>query len=156
MLMGARRTAYALTCSHSMHTSDTEVGGSSGTKDEGSAAASTEPVPSERGNDSPTLETEEFSAPKTEPADGGGAETTGAEGRVSPQASATAGGKRIVDDTTEELTIETASPWPDAQGDEGGQAGTERSTLFGGQGEDPADPFPGGEAKPSKVREFEW
>jgi len=143
---------------------DTEVGGASGPKDEGSGA-SMEAVPREGGNDNPTLENEEVSALKTGQADSGGTETTGTDGHVSPQVSATNGGKRIVDDTTEESTIETDSPRPEAQVDKGSQVetcgknsedGTKRGVLFGEQGEDPADPFPGGEVKPSKVREFEW
>jgi cell division initiation protein len=141
------------------------VEGVSRPSDEGPEGASNAAVSGGLGEDNPTLETEEVSALANGPDSRGGKKKGKAEGHASPQASATSTGKRIVDDTTEELTIETASPQTEVRADSGGQAptggktskdGTEGDGPFAEQPDDGADPFPGTGTIQPKVREFEW
>jgi cell division initiation protein len=114
-----------------------------------------------RGDDNPTLETEEASVL--------GASTIGsaatekqkmAEGQAAAQPDRRVS-TRAVDDTTEEFTVESASPEGKghAEGPEAKKAGgdgTETGMFFGGQAIGADDSFSGNEARPAKVRDFEW
>jgi cell division initiation protein len=138
---------------------------------EGSAAQSSaegEAVAEEaEPQDGPTLDTEESStfvgaAAKANAAGEVEALAVSAENAAQGGSPPTEDVTQVIDGPTEEFTVETAPPASDetpARGNKSGKAkksAAEKGVFFGRLEDDPDDPFPGSDVKPTKARDFEW
>jgi cell division initiation protein len=138
---------------------------------EGSAAQSSaegEAVAEEaEPQDGPTLDTEESStfvgaAAKANAAGEVEALAVSAENAAQGGSPPTEDVTQVIDGPTEEFTVETAPPASDetpARGNKSGKtkkSAAEKGVFFGRLEDDPDDPFPGSDVKPTKARDFEW